>query len=72
MTIWEYLKAVDNMRMWQALPQEDKLLKRNLHKYVNAVITAKSHAWCMDVDIERKKMAEVVLEILDEVEKHGY
>jgi hypothetical protein len=72
MTIWEYMKAVDELQNWQSLPQEDKLLEKNLRRYVIAVITIKAHAWCMDVETERRKMSQVVLGILDEVSRYGY
>jgi hypothetical protein len=72
MTIWEFMKAEDDVRKWRALPQEDKFLAKYLQRYIFARLTVQAHAWCMDVYDERKKMTNVILEMLQELKANGY
>ena len=53
---------------------QSSLLKRllidsreDLEKYLEAVITKKGHAWCMDVKNERRKIARLIVSALDQV-----
>ena len=64
MTPYEYEKAkkrfepqrqiIKNLRVGSTYYAEE------LQKYLEIVITVKGHAWCMDVAIERRKMAKLV------------
>ena len=38
--------------------------RKDLEKYLEAVITTNGHAWCMDVESERRKMAKLIVEAL--------
>ncbi|MDE2021792.1 MAG: hypothetical protein KGI71_02610 [Patescibacteria group bacterium] len=40
---------------------------KDLEKYLEAVITLKGHAWCMDVKAERQKMAKLIVRALAEL-----
>ena len=35
--------------------------RRDLEKYLEAVITIRGHAWCMDVKDERHKLAKLIV-----------
>jgi hypothetical protein len=56
MTNSEYLKAKAAL---PGLRQEAKDSKF-LPKFLEALITVKGHAWCMDVQSERRKMAKLI------------
>lgn len=38
-------------------------------EYIEALIVVKSHAWCMDVKIERRKMVRLILKIFEELSR---
>jgi len=58
MTIQDYQEAK------KALPKLRIATKdpRFLQDFLEALITVKGHAWCMDVKSERRKMAKLVSE----------
>ncbi len=37
---------------------------KDLEKYLEAIITVKGHAWCMDTKNERRKIAKLIISIL--------
>ena len=49
--------------------QDSLVFKKEFRKYIELIITAKGHAWCMDVKRERKKMAGLVGDVVEEIFK---
>jgi hypothetical protein len=58
MTSAEYKRAIKNLSK-----------QTDLLTHVEAVITVKGHAWCMDVKSERGKMAKLFLSIFEEIKQ---
>lgn len=64
MTRYEYEKAKKSLesqrQIVENLKTDNPYYAKELQKYLETVITIKGHAWCMDVAIERRKMAKLV------------
>jgi len=56
MWITEYQKSKNALPELRLAVRDPKFLAT----FLEALITAKGHAWCMDVKSERRKMAELI------------
>jgi len=56
MWITEYQKAKNALPKLRRAAQDPKFLAQ----FLEALITVKGHAWCMDVKSERRKMARLI------------
>ena len=65
MTFYAYEKAKKRLepqiKIVRGLKADDSGYAKQLQKYLEMLITVKSHAWCMDVASERRKMAKLVV-----------
>lgn len=65
MTRYEYEKAKKRLKPQMQIVESIKVdnldYARQLQKYLEILITVKSHAWCMDVASERRKMAKLMV-----------
>ncbi|OHA64018.1 MAG: hypothetical protein A2842_01620 [Candidatus Wildermuthbacteria bacterium RIFCSPHIGHO2_01_FULL_48_25] len=65
MTPYDYEKAIKGlepqMQIMKNLRADSLDYAKQLQKYLEMLITVKSHAWCMDVASERRKMAKLVV-----------
>ena len=62
---WEYFNAQNKLEALydgvRKLSPRGRDLSKALKEYFEALITVKGHAWCMDVRLERRKMARLVV-----------
>lgn len=56
MRITEYQEAKLALPKLRRAARDPKFLE----KFIEALITVKGHAWCMDVKSERRKMAKLI------------
>jgi len=56
MTNYEYQKAKAALPKLRNAAKDQKFL----YEFLEALITVKGHAWCMDVKSERRKMAKLI------------
>ncbi len=47
--------------------QNTSIFRRELERFIEMVITVKGHAWCMDVEQERKKISKLLINELEDV-----
>ncbi len=66
MTYREYRESQKYILWWQRLPVYKWYDERLLAGYLEALVSIKAHAWCLDVASERRAMAELMLEVLQE------
>ena len=57
---------ISEFQIAQSLLRSKPLIdsRKDLEKYLEAVITTKGHAWCMDMESERRKMAKLIVSAL--------
>jgi len=62
---WEYFDAQNKLEALydkvRKLSPHGRDLSNALKEYFEALITIRGHAWCMDVRVERRKMARLVV-----------
>ena len=54
-------------KLVKSLQPDPFVFKKEIQKYIELLITAKGHAWCMDVKTERQRMARLIVSALEEL-----
>ena len=71
MDFFEYREAKRLLKLHRKLIKEVKpggmIFKETLRKHIESLIAVRGHAWCMDVKVERKKMAKLMADAMETI-----
>ena len=73
----EYHQAARNIKSLRNIITErfkasNQISKKEFQKLVELLITVNGHAWCMDTKIERRKMAKLLINTLEEIPENKF